>query len=430
MRLLHSNDSPGVHAPSWYKATSSHNEYPSLSSSVDTDVCVIGGGYTGIGAALHLAKSGVDVVLLEAHRVGWGASGRNGGQLGSGFNLSQVDLEAQLGIPAAKQLWQFCEDAKQNIRTICDEYSIDIEYRPGIVSAMHRKRFVKEHHQYCNKLRDDYQYDQIEILSKTELETRVNSKHYFGGSIDHGAGHVHPLKLAQGLAKAATHHGVKIHELSQVQKIDYHAGYAQTDKHRVNAKHFVLACNGYIDELDPVFARSVFPINNFMVATEPLGELANTLLPFNDAVADSRFVVNYFRLSSDGRMLFGGGENYGYRFPKDIAKEVQRPMLKIFPQLRGCNIEHAWGGTLAITPKRLPVIRKIHPRAYAAGGYSGHGVALSSMCGKAIAEAILGDPSRQDLLQSLPNRAFPGGPTLRPVLQSLAMTAARLLDGL
>ncbi len=428
MQLLHANDAPGQHAPSWYASTSEHPQFPELKSAIDTEVCIIGGGYTGLSTALHLAKAGLSTVVLEAHRVGWGASGRNGGQLGTGFNMMQDALEAQLGKPTAIRLWQFCEDAKKNIHTLCQENNIDIEFTPGIVYALHRKRFVTQHHAYCNKLRDDYAYEPLQTLDQAQLREHVSSDRYYGGSVDHGAGHVHPLKLAQGLAKIAHKRGASIHELSQVISIDYKRGKISTERTTVTAKHIVLACNGYLDGLEPKFSRRVFPINNFMIATEPLGDRAQSLLPFNEAVADSRFVVNYYRLSQDGRLLFGGGENYGYRFPRDIRRTVRPAMLKIFPQLADARIDYAWGGTLAITPKRVPALLRINERTLAAGGYSGHGVALSNMYGRAMAEAILGDEQALKLLKNLPTPAFPGGSRVRPALQTLAMTAARTLD--
>ncbi len=428
MQLLHANDKLGQHAPSWYSATTEHKQYPKLKSAIDTEVCIIGGGYTGLSAAMQLAKAGIDTVVLEAHRVGWGASGRNGGQLGTGFNMTQDVLETRLGKPTAIKLWQFCEEAKQNIHRLCQQNNIDIEYKPGIVYALHRKRFVSDHHDYCNKLRDDYAYEPLQTLDKAQLEERVGSHRYYGGSVDRGAGHVHPLKLAQGLAKVAHEHGAAIHEVSQVKNIDYKVGKIKTEHAVVSAKHIILACNGYLDDLDPQFSRRVFPINNFMIATEPLGDHAHKLLPFDEAVADSKFVVNYYRLSQDGRLLFGGGENYGYRFPRDISSTVRSAMLNVFPQLHDSRIDFAWGGTLAITPKRVPAILRINDRTLAAGGYSGHGLALSCLYGKAMADAILGDQHHITLLKNLPISTFPGGPTVRPILQTLAMTGARTLD--
>lgn len=428
MQLLHANDTLGQHAPSWYAATSEHTHYPELKSAIETDVCIIGGGYTGLSTALHLSKAGINTVVLEAHRVGWGASGRNGGQLGTGFNMMQDVIEAKFGKPTAIKLWQICEDAKKTILELCQQNQIDIEYTPGIVYALHRKRFVAQHHAYCNKLRDEYAYEPLQTLGREQLQDRVGSNRYYGGSVDHGAGHVHPLKLAHGLANIAHSHGASIHELSQVEKIDYKTGRINTGRATVTAKHIILACNGYLDGLDPKFSRRVFPINNFMVATEPLGDRAHSLLPFNEAVADSRYVVNYYRLSHDGRLLFGGGENYGYRFPRDISKTVRPAMLRIFPQLADARIDYAWGGTLAITPKRVPAILRINERTLAAGGYSGHGVALSCMYGKAMAEAFLGDEQKLKLLKNLPTPVFPGGSRIRPALQTLAMTTARTLD--
>lgn len=433
MKLLHANDRRGQHAPSWYQASCPMTERPALEQDAVADVCVIGAGYTGLSAALELAGRGYSVVVLDAHRVGWGASGRNGGQLGTGFNKNQHYLESRLGKTAALALWQLSESAKQHVRDLCTAQGI--EYTPGIVLAQHRQRGVKPLHDYCAKLARDYGYDAIEPLDLHGIRQHVSSEDYFGGAIDHGAAHVHPLKLAAGLADAAENAGARIHELSEVIRLERSAGTSAgqrvvTAGGTVRCDKIVLAANGYMDRLHPPLNKWVMPINNFIIVTEPLGDRASRLLPYDDAVADSRFVVNYFRRVDDDRLLFGGGENYSYRFPDNLSHSVRRAMLGVFPELDDARIDYAWGGTLAITRSRLPFIRQVDPDMYSAGGYSGHGLALAILYGTAVAEHIDRQPERFEHLQALPARAFPGGTVSRPALLALAMTAYSWLDRL
>ncbi|MGQ7845939.1 NAD(P)/FAD-dependent oxidoreductase [Granulosicoccus sp. 3-233] len=434
MKLLHANDRRGEHAPSWYQASCSTRRRPALEQNVIADVCVVGAGYTGLAAALELAASGHRTVVLDAHRIGWGASGRNGGQLGSGFNKDQLALQQLVGQSAARALWQIAEDAKQHIRQLCRQHSIDIDYTPGIVYAQHRQRQVSAAHDYCKLLAREYGYDRMEPLSRERVRELVASDNYHGGVLDHGAAHVHPLKLAHGLASAAEEHGAVIHESSEVLRITpARAGSARhvvTATGSVLCEKVVLAANGYLDELQPSLNKWSMPINNFIVVTEKLGDAGRQLLPLDHAVADSRFVVNYYRRVDDDRLLFGGGENYSYRFPDDIARSVRRAMLKVFPQLETAAIDHAWGGTLAITRNRLPFLRQLDPNTYAAGGYSGHGLALAPMYGTAIAEHINGEAERFRQLSALPAAAFPGGTASRPALLALAMSAYSWLDRL
>ena len=434
MKLLHTNDQRGQHAPSWYHATCHVPERPALSNHGSFDVCVIGAGFTGLSAAIELAQCGISVVILDAHRVGWGASGRNGGQLGSGFNQDQQALEQSVGKPAAQALWAQCEEAKTLIHQLCSEHKLDIEYKPGIVTAMHRQRFVQPAHDYCAHLTREYGYEQIEPLSATDIQHHVASANYVGGLVDHGAGHIHPLKLAAGMADIAEAHGAVIHELSEVIRID---AMPRSGGHRVVTPSgsivcgkVVMATNGYLDNLHPPANRWVMPINNFIIVTEPLGSQAQSLLPQDDAVADSRFVVNYFRRVAGNRLLFGGGENYSYRFPSSIARSVRRAMLGIFPSLKDTAIEYSWGGTLAITRSRLPYATTDEQGLYFAGGYSGHGVALASLYGKAIAEHIDGRADRFNLLSTLPTARFPGGAISRPALLAMAMTGYSWFDRL
>ncbi|MCV2882603.1 NAD(P)/FAD-dependent oxidoreductase [Actibacterium sp. XHP0104] len=431
MNLLYANDRPGEYPASWYAATATPpGPYAPLRGETRADVCVVGGGYTGLSAALHLAQAGVRVVLVEAQRVGFGASGRNGGQIGSGQRLEQDALERMLGRSDARALWDLAEDGKALIHALCDAHGIDAGYRPGVVHADWHARDVPHAHAYADKLRRDYGYDQIEPLNRDQIRALVGSAAYQGGTVDWGAGHLHPLRLAFGLARAAADAGVVIHEQSPVHHIQHgQTAVVQTDKGRVLADHVILATNGYGTGLDRKVAARVMPINNFIAATAPLPD-PSAILARDVAVADSKFVINYFRLSEDGRLLFGGGESYGYRFPVDIAATVRKPMAEVFPQLADVVIDHAWGGTLAITMNRLPHVARVAPNVLSAGGYSGHGVALAVLAGKLMAGATQGQNDGFDLMARLPIQRFPGGTALRSPLLVLAMSWFAMRDRL
>lgn len=403
--------------PSYYLASSHQKlEAASLEGELDIDVCIIGGGYTGLSSAIHLAKGGHSVVLLEAHKIGWGASGRNGGQVGSGLNKEQAELEKLFGVQTAQHLWEIAESAKTCVKTLIDEFAIKCDYKPGVAHPDHKPRYAKDSQQYVDKLQRDYQYSQIEYLNQSEMAELSGSDQYFGGSLDMGAAHLHPLNYSLGLAAAAKKLGVKIYENSAVSS--YKAGKiieVFTDHGMVRANRVVIGCNGYLGNLDAKLNGKIMPINNFIVATEPLNdEMAKRVNPRDVAIADSRFVVNYFRLSADKRLLFGGGENYRTAFPKDIAAFVRKPMLQVYPYLKDIKIDYAWGGTLAVTLNRLPHFGTFdNGRVLYAQGYSGHGVAMASLAGQLIADKISGDAKRFDLMAKLPTGHFPGGKWLR-----------------
>ncbi len=432
MKLLHANDKRGQHAASWYEATCATPTRPTLETEITHDVCVIGAGFTGLSAALELAKNGTSVAVLDAHRVGWGASGRNGGQLGSGFNQDQRSLQESLGLENARTLWRFSEEAKQFVHDLSAEHHFDVEYKPGIVSALHKAKFLPHLQEYCQFMQKEYHYDALEALDRNALNERVRSDDYHGGAIDHGAGHIHPLKFALGMASAAEKSGASIFEMSEVTRIEplqQSSGYrVVTSQGSVLCEKIVLATNGYLDDLKPEVNRWIMPINNFIVVTEPLGDLATQLLPQDNAIADSRFVVNYYRRVDNDRLLFGGGENYSYRFPDSIDGIVRKAMLGIFPELEQAKIDYAWGGTLAITRSRLPYASELSKGVYTAGGFSGHGVALAGFYGRSIAKHIQGDTESFDLLSTLPTKPFPGGAALRPALLAVAMTGYSWLD--
>ena len=433
MDILTANDRIGEYPNSYYAATASGPApYPQASGALSCDVCVIGGGFTGLSTALHLAEKGYDVILLEAHRVGFGASGRNGGQVGTGQRLGQDTLEKMVGNDAAHALWDMGQDAVGLIRALIDKHQMDCSFAEGIVHAEHRARYVAHSHAYAEKLRKDYGYHKIKTLDREELRHLVGSESYFGGSLDMGAGHIHPLRFAFGLAKAAAARGVRIFERSRVTKVEQaEPATVRTDKAEITARHVVLGCNGYLGHLDGHVAARVMPINNFIVATEPLSEkAAEALIRNNHAVADSKFVVNYFRLSDDRRLLFGGTESYGYRFPADIAAAVRKPMLQIYPQLKDTRIDYAWGGTLGITMNRMPHFQRLRGNILSASGYSGHGVAMATFAGAVISDAIAGQAGKFDVLATVPSPSFPGGAALRSPLLVLAMLWYTLRDRL
>ena len=420
------------HAPSYYAATANDiPAFPALFGDTQADVCIVGAGFTGLSAALHLARRGYSVIVAEAKRAGWGASGRNGGQLHSGQRRDQVWLERTVGLDDAKKLWAMAEEAKALVKSLIADNAIACDYADGIIHGIHKRKYLAEEQDYIDILRERYDYHALSYLSEAETAAALGTDVYFGGTRDATAGHLHPLNFALGLARAASAAGAKIYEKTPVVSVTDGAPMRVTTKAgTISAKAVLLAGNGYLSGIDARTEARVMPINNFILATEPLGERAKSLIPGNEAAADTRFVVNYWRLSADGRMLFGGGENYSPNFPKDIGAFVRRHMLKVYPQLADARIDHAWGGTLAVTPQRMPYLRRQTPGLYVSAGYSGHGVGISVLAGKIFAEAFAGDQERFDVFARLPSQRFPGGRLLRTPTLVLAMTWFAIRDRL
>ena len=431
MDLLTVNDRMGEYPPSFYAhAATPLPLFAAPEGDLTCDVCVIGGGFTGLSAAWHLAERGFDVVLLEASRVGFGASGRNGGQVGQGQRLEQDALEAMVGKDHARALWTIATRSVELVREVAARGEVHATFHPGVIHAAHRARYVPEYRDYARKLRDVYGYEDIRFLDREELQGLVASPCYHGGTLDMGAGHIDPLELTLGLARLARGAGARIYEGARVVKLDKGSpAVVRTDSARVRADHVVLACNGYLGGLDPQVAARVMPINNYVVATQPLGaDRQEEIIRGNHAVADSKFVVNYFRFSDDHRLLFGGTESYRYRFPRDIAGAVRRPMEEVFPQLAGVKITHAWGGTLGITMNRMPHFARVAGNILSLSGYSGHGVAMATLAGQIAAETIAGQAERFDIMASVPSPRFPGGSALRWPLLVLGMVWFSLRD--
>lgn len=424
---------------SWYYASAVDLvDYPALTGHISADVCVVGGGYTGLSAALTLAERGHSVVLLEGYRIGSGASGRNGGVLGMGQRKDQDQLERWLGRETAASLWQVALDANALVRQRIAQYAIDCDLKNGVLHAAHRPRHVRGYWDYVDLLAERYDYQHCRKVDRAEMADMLGMDTYHGGYLDMGSGHLHPLNLALGLGRACREQGVRIFEHSAVTEYQPQGSGAagggrlrvRSAAGEVDADCLVLACNGYLGRLARGIDAYQMPINNFVLATAPLGESRGRSINRDDlAVVDSRFVVNYFHNSPDHRLLFGGGENYSPRFPRDLQAFVRRFMLEVYPQLADVDIDYAWGGTLAITLKRMPHFGR-NGSVYWAQGYSGHGVAMANMGGKLIADAIAGDAAGFDLMAGVPQVRFPGGRLLRWPALVAGMLYYAMLDKL
>lgn len=422
-----------VYPDSFYAATANGlHEHPALQEALRADVCVIGGGFTGLSAALNLAEQGLDVVLLEAERIGFGASGRNGGLIGSGQRKDVLEMERQFGLDRSRQFWQFAEDAKREIRDRVQKHRIDCDLQYGQLEGVHKKSYLGMAREISVALAERYDYPHARALSREETRALVATDDYLEGLYDDQAMTIHPLNYALGLARAAREAGVRIFEESRVLRYTRSdPATVTTASGSVKASFIVLGCNGYLGRLEPRVAGKIMPINNFLLTTEALdAERANALIPGRYGIHDTRFVVNFYRMSADRRLIFGGGENYRARFPEDIANFVRPKMLNLFPQLADVNIDYAWGGTLSVTVNRLPHVGRLAPNLYFAQGYSGHGISISNFAGKIIAEVIGGAASRFDAFAGLPTRNFPGGTLLRFPGMVLGMLYYSLKDRL
>ena len=432
MNILYRNDRAGEFPESWYAASADiPDQRDNLRGSHTADVCIVGAGFTGLTAALRLAEKGFKVIVLEAHRAGFGASGRNGGQVGSGYNWLQDKLTRKMGEGPARAVWDLTEMAKADLQELVAKHAPEARYMPGVAEGAYSDSEVRELHENCEYQEKNYGYSRNKPLSRNEMNNLVKTKHYVGGSLDMGAGHIHPLRYVLGLAKAAEALGVQIFEGAEVHNIVHgDPAKVKTAKGHVIAGHVILAGNGYMPNLEGKIAAKVMPINSFICATEPLGDKAADILAEDIAVADSKFVVNYYRMSEDKRFLFGGRESYGLGFPSNISTKLIERMTSLFPQLNGVGVDYVWGGTLGITMTRLPSVQRVAPNILSGAGFSGHGVALSGFTGRVMAEAIAGQAEKFDAMEKLPVPSFPGGSAFRTPLLTLAMSWYSLRDRL
>ncbi len=424
----------GLGMPASYYVTTAHPapSHPPLTGEITADLVVVGGGCTGLSAALHAAKQGLSVVLLEGGRIGWGASGRNGGQIIPGLRKGAVELTRAYGAERARALFDLALEARALVLDIIARHGIDCDLKTtGHLLAAVKVSDLRHMDEEVECLSRVMHYPHTERLDAAQTREQVDTP-YHGGLLDRMGGHLHPLNYTLGLAEAARAAGAAIHEQSAAVDLEHASGGVRivtAGGAAVRARHAILAGDALLTGLEPRANKRIMPVANYIIATEPLGEMAAHLIPHDAAVSDSRFVVNYYRLSADGRLLFGGGERYTPDPPADIATFVRPHMQWVFPQLRGIPISHAWGGLVSITATRLPHVGR-QGEVLFAHGYSGMGVILSSLAGKLLVEAIGGETSRFDLFAGVEPPAFPGGTSLRGPLHVLGMLWYALKDRL
>ena len=417
--------------PSYYAASANPAPTrPALEGTVDADVCVVGGGIAGCSTALHLAERGYRVVLLEGQRVGWGASGRSGGQAIVGFASGQHRLVEQVGFDAARRMWDISVEALQLLKQRVARHAIDCDLHWGQLHVAVKERQCAELRTEQRELAERYDYAGLQYLERSEVRTLLDTDRYLAGLFDPHSGHLHPLNYTLGLARAAEAAGVHIYENSAAtQLMPGQPATVITRKGRVRSRFIVLCCNAYIGGLAPQLRSRIMPVGTYIVATEPLGEARITqLIRENYAVTDINFVLDYFRRSADHRLLFGGRVSYSGADAFDTARATRKRMLKVFPQLADAKIDYAWGGYVDITMSRAPDFGRLQPNIYYLQGFSGHGIALTGMAGLLVAEAITGQAERFDLFTRLQHRRFPGGPLLRMPALVLAMLWYRMRD--
>ncbi|MDE0922883.1 NAD(P)/FAD-dependent oxidoreductase [Aurantimonas coralicida] len=420
--------SPIAPGRSWYEDSIERPTYPALDGSRKVDVLVVGGGFTGLSAALHLARTGVDVAVLEAHRFGDGASGRNGGQMGTGQRLWPMEIEAAYGFERSKALFDLAEEAKAHLTEFITANGIDADYREGQLSVVHKRRYLKDYRAQVEELTTRYAYPHVSFMDADETADRLGSRRYFGGIRDTGTGHINPMKLVVGSARVAAEAGAQLFENSHVERLDRRDGriVAVTAHGEVSAERVLIATNAYGGGLDPQVDAHVMPIGSFIGATEPLAD-PDAVLPGGESCDDSRFVVRYFRKSGDGRLLFGGREAYTSA-TGDIGRHIRKQIAEVYPHLADVRLSHAWGGSVGITMERLPYVRSLAPGITTIGGFSGHGVMLANFAGRLYAERVNGNRDRLADFEALRIPAFPGGRRLRAPLLFLAMTWFSLRD--
>ena len=417
-----------------YYAASAHlaAPRPALDGALECDVCVVGGGIAGCSAALHLAELGFRVVLLEQHRIGWGASGRSGAQAIFGVAAGQAKLTRLIGAAGARAVWDVSVEGLALMRELIRRFSIECDWAGGHLLAAVKERHVRELEDELAELGEGYGYRSLRYVPREELGALLATERYRGALYDSNSGHLHPLNYTLGLAAAAESVGVRIFEGTRAQSFlaDGARGVrVPTATGEVRARHLVLCGNVYLGDTAPALAAKIMAVATYIIATEPLGEArARALIANNAAVSDMNWVLDYFRRSADHRLLFGGRVNYSGLRSFDAPAATRARMLAVFPQLREVHVEYAWGGEVDITLNRAPHFGRLAPGVYFLQGFSGHGIALTGIAGKLVAEAIAGTAERFDVFARIPHRNFPGGAALRRPALVLAMLYYRLRD--
>ena len=408
------------------------NSQDHLTSDIDADICIIGGGLTGISSAINLSNKGYSVILCEARKIGWGASGRNGGQLGIGMRKDQYTIEQKLGLSHAKELWNLGLEAVDQAINLINEHKINCHLVNGVMSAACFEKDIEEYKFEIEHMSKHYNFEGYKFYNQSQVREEINSKMYIAGMLNSGSYHLNPLKLTIGLAKVAQENKVKIFENTPIEKIKEEGDRVKviSKKGAIRANKVVVACNGYLDTILGSKKNKFMPINNYVVATEPLGEKrAREIIKNNYAVCDTRFIIDYYRFSEDWRMVFGGGETFTSNFVKNATSFVSKRMIKVFPQLKNVKIDYSWGGTLAITVNRLPHFGTLmNNKVSYAFGYSGHGLALSVLAGKLIAENIYGDHERFKFFSDINHMSIPLGSIFRRPIYSSAILYYKIRD--
>ncbi|KTS28406.1 NAD(P)/FAD-dependent oxidoreductase [Pantoea stewartii] len=409
-----------------------HAPWPVLQESIQCDVCIIGAGFTGLSAGLFLTEAGYDVVLLEAARVGYGASGRNGGQAVNSYSRDVDVIEQRYGKDSAKMLGSMMFEGGDIIRDRIDRYAIACDYRPGgIFAAFNRRQMAHLASQKAAWQR--YGNDQLELLDERGIRREIGSERYVGGLLDKRGAHLHPLNLALGEAEAIRRHGGRIYEQSAALSVSYGSpNRVKTAQGEVSATFMIFAGNAYLpSELEPRLSRKSMPCGSQIIATEPLSrDRALALLPNNYSVEDSNYLLDYFRLTADNRLLYGGGVVYGAREPGDVITMIRPKMLRTFPQLQDVKIDFAWSGNFLLTLSRMPQFGRLENNVYFMQGDSGHGVTCTHLSGKLISEVLRGDAERFDAFAKLPHLPFPGGRRFKVPLTAMGAAWYALRDRL
>ena len=420
------------HVDSYYAASRNPRvDYPALTEVVETDVCIIGAGYTGLSTALFLLENGFRVTVLEAAKVGFGASGRNGGQIVNSYSRDIDVIEKQVGARQAQLLGEMAFEGGRIIRERVAKYGIQCDLKDGGVFAAITDKQMG-HLESQKKLWERYGHTQLELMDQRRIREVVGTDRYVGGMLDMSGGHIHPLNLALGEAAAVASLGGSIHEQSPATRIDRGPQpVVHTPNGQVKAKFVVVAGNAYLGGLVPELASKSMPCGTQVIATEPLSdELARSLLPQDYCVEDCNYLLDYFRLSGDKRLIYGGGVVYGARDPADIEAIIRPKLLKTFPQLKDVKIDYTWTGNFLLTLSRLPQVGRIGENIYYSQGCSGHGVTYTHLAGKVLAEALRGQAERFDAFAGLPHYPFPGGQLLRVPFTALGAIYYQLRDRL
>ena len=414
---------------SWYRASvPAVPPRAQLQGVLDADVCIVGAGFTGLSAALELAEAGRSVIVLEAEDVGWGCSGRNGGQINPGVPCDHARVVSELGEQDARRVWQLGLDGVDLLRDRVERYGIDCDLKWGILLVANKARQVPELRAWQQEL-GELGYDRLEFHDRAALQGLLNAD-YQAGVMDLGGGDLHPLKYVQGLPRAAEQAGVRIFERSAVRSYREQRGQVQvcTAGGQVRAGHLLLAGNAYLGKLLPWYRKGFMPIGSYIGATRPLGDLAEQLIPSRAAVCDMNTLIDYYRLTPDNRLLFGGRASARDARPDALRQTMRERMAQVFGQLAGEDFEYLWGGQVAMTMSKAPVFGRLGPRVLFTQGYSGQGVALAGLAGKLMAETVLGDARNFDLMARWRHLPVPPGAPLQTAIRALALLWYRLQD--